>query len=271
MDQPIRISEQSKEMAQAEYRDYIKWQRKLLPFMTRMVAALTLFFFLASFGQLIYLHLNIRNSPTLNLSESLPQLPSSGLTPEQLIESSKLKALIMLEGHSSQRQYHQANVLLMARVWTSYLGFVTGMVLALVGAAFILGKLREPFSEVSTSIPATGLSLKSASPGLLLAGLGTTLMLATIITHHQIDIVDKAIYLHDTPTAGTTAPIATERPLELQPTSDKKSAATKEQPAPRPQPTLDRPSLPLPKTAGSNAETPRLQQPSPKTQVTPNQ
>jgi hypothetical protein len=174
-----------------------------------MVAALTLFFFLASFGQLIYLHLTIRNSPTLNLSEALSQLPSSSLTPAQMIEASKLKALIMLEGHSSQRQYHQANVLLMARVWTSYLGFVTGMVLALVGAAFILGRLREPVSELSSSIQTTALSLKSASPGLLLAGMGTILMLATIITPHRIDVTDRAVYLHDTMT-DTTASITTQ-------------------------------------------------------------
>ena len=280
MNEPTRVAEQSRDLDHSENdRDYIKWQRKLLSFMTRMVAALTLFFFLASFGQLIYLHLSIRKSPTLNLSESVSQLPSSGLTPAQMIEASKLKALIILEGHSSERQYHQANVLLMARVWTSYLGFVTGMVLALVGAAFILGKLREPFSELSTSIQATGLSLKSASPGLLLASLGTMLMLATIITHHQIDVVDKAIYLHDITTV-TTAPITTQPPLDSQPKSDKKADVSNEQPPlKRPtmrtdnttqqQPPLQRPSLTPHQTPASNAEQPTLQRPIPKVEPTP--
>ncbi len=260
---------------------YRKWQTKLLPFMTRMISALTLFFFLASFGQLIYLHVNIRNSPTLNINESFSQLPpSSNLTTQQTIEASKLKALIMLEGHSLERQYHQANVLLMSRVWTSYLGFVTGMVLALVGAAFILGKLREPVSEISTAIQSTSMSLKSASPGLLLAGLGTMLMLATIITHHKIEVVDKAVYLHDSP-ASTPAAVSEQPPLELpRTTPEKKSAVTTEQPllqrpapkvenaasVPAQQPLLQRPAL---KASAAAPEQPSLQRPTPKTEATP--
>jgi hypothetical protein len=267
-----------------EDQNYRQWQTKLLPFMTRMVSALTLFFFLASFGQLIYLHVNIRNTPALNLNESFSQLAiSSGLTPQQTIEASKLKSLIMLEGHSLERQYHQANVLLMARVWTSYLGFVTGMVLALVGAAFILGKLREPVSEISTAIQATSISLKSASPGLLLAGLGTTLMLATIITHHNIEVVDKAVYLHDSP---ATIPIAVSEqpPLELgKPSPEKKTAVITDQPLlqrptpktensaslPEEQHPLQRPVPTNQKAPAAALQAPSLQRPAPRTQVTP--
>ena len=239
-----------------------KWQKKLLPFMTRMVALLALFFFLASFGQLIYLHLNIRNAPALNLDQSLSQLPSA-LPAQQAIDASRLKALVALEAHSVQRQYHQANVLLMARVWTSYLGFVTGMVLALVGAAFILGKLREPTSEVSGGLQTATVSLKSASPGLILAALGTMLMLATIITHHKIEVVQNALYLRDAPAASLPAidppkPTVEMKETPIRPTPKTDSQTTmptlpppRTETRPSPANSSAIPSLPRPKGEGT--------------------
>ena len=262
---------------------YSKWQTKLLPFMTRMVALLTIFFFLASLGQLIYLHVNISKSPPLSISESFSQLPpASSLSAEQSIEASKLRALVLLEGHSLERQYHQANVLLMARVWTSYLGFVTGMVLALVGAAFILGKLREPISELSTALQATSINLKSASPGLLLAVLGTILMLATIITHHNIEVVDKAVYLRDS-TGLNPGTVSAAPELSPLPKAERKEAATGTPPVlqplttktERPSPTTAEPPplrVPSPITEQSPVASPQQpvqQRPSPKPQVTP--
>jgi len=197
----LQVSDEKKAMEPGpspEDVDYKKWQGRLLPFMTRMVVILTFFFFFASCGQLIYLHWNILKGPKLNTHESLSLLSlSSDPKPEEILEASKLKAIIMLEANSLENQYHQASILLMSRVWTSYLGFVTGMILALVGAAFILGKLREPTSELITKLQATDISFKSASPGLVLAVLGTILMLTTVITHHNIEVVHTAVYLRD--------------------------------------------------------------------------
>ncbi|MCI0388965.1 MAG: hypothetical protein MOB07_09415 [Acidobacteria bacterium] len=102
--------------------DYKKWQNRLLPFMTRMVVILTLFFFFASCAQLIYLHWNILKGPKLSTNESLSLLSlSSNSTHQEILEASKLKAIVMLEVNSLERQYHHASVLLMSRVWTSYL------------------------------------------------------------------------------------------------------------------------------------------------------
>ena len=46
-----------------------------------------------------------------------------------------------------KQRYHQANVLLMAGVRVRYPGLVTGMILALIGAVFVLGKIREERTE----------------------------------------------------------------------------------------------------------------------------
>jgi hypothetical protein len=107
----------------------------------------------------------------------------------------EFKALAILEAGALDRRYHQANVLLMSRVWARYLGFVTGMILALVGAVFILGKLREESSEISAQGVGGGLSMRSTSPGLVLATLGVALMAMTIVTHFEITTTDSPIYL----------------------------------------------------------------------------
>jgi hypothetical protein len=66
---------------------------------------------------------------------------------DQRLMAAVMAILSSLETNIVERRYHQANVSLMSRVWTRYLGFVTGMVLAMVGSIFILGKLREMESQ----------------------------------------------------------------------------------------------------------------------------
>lgn len=192
-----------------------QWQEKLLPFMARMVLGLTLFFFLASCAQLIYLHWTIKNSPELDLRPySFNSATVDAADEQQKLAAAKLQALVDLEAYSLRRHTHQANVLLMARVWTRYLGFVTGMILALVGATFILGKLQIATTDVNARVQMAELSIKSSSPGLILVFLGVLLMLATIVTHHQIETTDTAVYLKESPSLKAFEP---ERPPTPQP------------------------------------------------------
>src|SRR5688572_19597272 len=132
-----------------------KWQAKLLPFMSRTIVLLAVFFFLASLAQLNYLHYVISHRPLFDDREAinLLRLPPNHST-DDILAVSRVKSLIMLESLSVDNQYHQANVLLMGRLWTSYIGFVTGMILALVGATFILGKLDIAPSEVTSKTAA---------------------------------------------------------------------------------------------------------------------
>ena len=185
----------------------INWQKRLLPFMAGMVGALTFFFFIASFVQLYYLHNRIEKSPELDLKPALEMMSVTTQNPEgqDNLEMASWKARVILEGHTLQRRYHQANVLLMSRIWTRYLGFVTGMILALVGAAFILGKLREPETKLESE-SFWKLSVTSSSPGVILAILGTTLMLTTIVTHAKIDVRDGPLYIPATVNAVQMPP-----------------------------------------------------------------
>ena len=182
-----------------------KWQKKLLPLMSRMIIVLSAFFFLASLLQVIYLQQKITTTPQFDASEAISGLTQRPITNDkQLLEITRLKTQIMLEGNMVDNLYQQARVLLMTRLWTTYIGFVTGMILALVGATFVLGKLETSPSALNTKTNLWDFSINSASPGLVLAVLGTTLMLATIFTHHPIETNHRAIYLHDYYEASTS-------------------------------------------------------------------
>ena len=181
------------------------WSERMLPWMIGMVVGLTVFFFIASAVQLYFLHYQIANAPQPSLDRPIELLTKAAQGGEQStalgtttssdrLPAATIATLTMLESSAMQFRYHQANVSLLARIWTSYLGFVTGMVLAMVGAVFILGRLEIHASEASIKTAAAEASFKSDSPGLIMAGLGVALMVTTIVTHHEIAVEDRPLY-----------------------------------------------------------------------------
>jgi hypothetical protein len=174
-----------------------KWQERLLPMMTGVLIGLTAFFFIASFIQMSYLHWNIMQYPAINL-ESVTQnnLAASASTYDEQLEARQLEILARMEAYVIERRYHHANVMIMSGVWIRYLGFVTGMILALVGASFVLGKMREQVSEVEGKTSGFGFALRSTSPGIILVVLGVMLMFATIVDKDQYEVQDASVYLN---------------------------------------------------------------------------
>ncbi len=188
------------------------WSARLLPLMTWMVLGLTLFFFIASAAQLTYLHLEIRKSPQPDLSQPLAALLDGTVSTKNTArqQNARVAVLSTLELSAMNYRYHQANVALLSRVWMRYLGFVTGMVLAMVGAVFILGRLQDQGSTASAKSAGGSFTFKTASPGLILSALGVVLMLTTITTHHEIAVSDQAIFIKGE-AQSITAPAATTR------------------------------------------------------------
>lgn len=172
-------------------------QERLFRVTTILALVLVACFFIASIVQLAYLHQKILASPGTDLRESLSVLANNGEPTSAAIGTDpRLYSQVVLEMYVLERRYHQANVLLMSRVWVRYLGFITGMILALMGAAFILGKLREPSSKLGAELATGKFSFEGASPGMFLAGLGVILMLVTIMTHHPITVTDGPVYMN---------------------------------------------------------------------------
>ena len=193
------------------------WQKRLLPVMVGLLVTLTAFFFVASFVQLYYLQTRIERAPRLDLGPAMASLDEiakdvrDGKVGDQLafnnrLEYARWKTLSLLEANALQRRYHHAGVLLISRIWTRYLGFVTGTILAMVGAAFILGKLQEASSNLGAEGGLWKVSLTTASPGLVLATLGTALMLATLATSMDLQVNDGPVYLRDQPGTAASAP-----------------------------------------------------------------
>lgn len=171
-----------------------QWQLLMRPLMSRMLVGTTIFFLLTSLVQLVYLQWTLQHS-TLS---SIEELQSETIDdPGSLLHGldRSLAVSVILEAKALEYRHRRADVFLMARVWRRYLGFVTGMILAFIGAAFVLGRLRGVASEMDAESLGVKLQLKSASPGIILAGLGVVLILATMLNHNPIEVRDAPVYI----------------------------------------------------------------------------
>lgn len=172
-----------------------RWRNKLLPVMRGGLVALAVFFFAASLVQyhLLYRDLrgmDLRTNVALDaLEKTIPQ--SEWTTLDYL----QWKTLVLLEQDAMHMRYRQINATLLLRTWTRYTGFLVGMVLSLVGAFFILGRLREETSQLSGESGAFKFALVTSSPGVILAVLGTILMVVTLIVKFDFQVQDRPVYL----------------------------------------------------------------------------
>ena len=121
-------------------RDLMLWQKRLLPFMQVMLVALTLFAGISNAVEVWLVQKHIQQSHEINLNIVWGSIENSNVHDPFAV--ARWKTLAMLENDAMERRYHQGTAIIMSRVYIIFLGFVTGMVMALVGATFILGKLR---------------------------------------------------------------------------------------------------------------------------------
>ncbi|HEX6069893.1 MAG TPA: hypothetical protein VFZ18_08715 [Longimicrobiaceae bacterium] len=156
-------------------------------FLFWLLGGVTVFFLVVTLLQLQSLQRRIDTPPVLDLTSALAPLDEGASSTGDRLMVAQWRTLALLEQNVIERRYHQANVLLMSRTWTRYLGFMTGMIFALVGAAFVMGKLREQESALALKNSAVEANITTTSPGLVLCLLGTVLMLATLLTHHDIE------------------------------------------------------------------------------------
>jgi len=172
------------------------WQERLLPTMRWMVVVLATFFFIASLGQLAYMQYQIGASPAIDeqrLDSLLEELLASTTNAEWT--ANQLALLYEIETNTIARRYHITQAGWVGNLWIKYLGFVTGMILAVVGATFVLGKLRTPETELGGEVATMKYHIKSASPGIILAFLGVLLMMGTIWVQIGTEVGDGNTYL----------------------------------------------------------------------------
>jgi hypothetical protein len=179
----------------AEAKTENSWQSKLLPFMLAVLLILTVFCCVANLYQVHVVQEHIQQAHEVDLAPAFAILKATANdTAADRLAFARWQSLATLESSALESRYHEAGLMLMTRIYIVFLGFTTGMVLALVGATFILGKLREPASTVDAQGAKGKISFASTSPGLMLAFFGMVLMLATIFARTEVSVTDKSLY-----------------------------------------------------------------------------
>ena len=100
---------------------------------------------------------------------------------------------------------------------------MTGMILALVGAAFTLGRVHETYTEIEAKSHDSGAALKTSAPGIVLATLGVAMMISTLFVRYEISVTDMAIYSRGF--EASTTPIAAQAPVIAFPSITPSSSA----------------------------------------------
>lgn len=196
LSQTATVSEVSATSPDVVRRETMVWQRGLLPFMTHFVVMMAVAFFLFSgfhvYEVTRYIQEDQRQGIRTAVQAEISRPLATPLTATDLTNN----ALILLEADALDKRYRQAGGMLMSRIWSRQLTFITGMVLAFVGAVFILGKLSESSSQISGETAQMKLAITSASPGLILSFLGTSLIIASLFVASNLDVADGAAYVN---------------------------------------------------------------------------
>jgi hypothetical protein len=127
---------------------------------------------------------------------------------EEVLQNS----LLLLEADALDKRYHQASALLLSRIWSRQLAFITGMVMSFLGAVFILGKLSESTSNISGGSQQWQVAISSASPGIILSFLGTVLLMTALMVRATLDVSDAPAYVTALRRAATPATPANGQP-----------------------------------------------------------
>lgn len=189
----------SKEKTPKELALLNSWQRSLLPWLVIMPTILILLFIYLATRQMQRFNAVIDAKEESVIEKLIPATTDTALNAKLKgdLEYIRWITLARMEEKSLDRRYSQGGLLLVSRIFTKYLGFFTGMILAIVGAIFIIGKLQESSSDIEGSVgDQMKLKVVSSSPGVIFAILGTVLMLSTILQHAEISVKDQPLFLN---------------------------------------------------------------------------
>jgi hypothetical protein len=192
----------------AERRDIARWQKRLLPFVLIAISAMGAFFFISSIIQLNSLSERISFQKSPGIERTFTAFEAKGDLTNQAdrLDYLRWKTMVMLEQDVVQRRYAQVNATTMLSAWTRHLGFLTGMILTLVGAVFILSKLSESPTTLSGEGGGAKAALETSSPGIILVVLGTVLMVMTLVKDFEFTTTDAPVYI------GRSEPAEAARP-----------------------------------------------------------
>jgi len=175
------------------------WQKKLLPWLILMPTMLILLFVYLATRQMERFNSVIDAKTESAIERLIPSAADSVLNNKLKGDMDYIRwiTLARMEEKSLDRRYSQGGLLLVSRIFTKYLGFFTGMILAIVGSVFIIGKMQEDKTDMEGAMGENmKMKLASSSPGIIFGVLGTILMLSTILQHTEISVSDQPLFLN---------------------------------------------------------------------------
>jgi hypothetical protein len=203
MEDPGKIKAEKGLSSQQKTKDAVNqvssWQRKLLPWLVFMPTMLILLFIFLATQQMQRFNavIDVKQGSDIELMLTSPSSPELNDNLKGNMDYIRWVTLARMEEKTLERRYNQGGLLLVSRIFTKYLGFFTGMILVIVGAVFIIGKLQEDKTDMDGSIGENiKLKLVSSSPGVIFGVLGTALMLSTILQHTEITVTDQPLFLN---------------------------------------------------------------------------
>lgn len=176
------------------------WRDKLLPFMMAGLAILAVLFFIGTFWNYSSLRSRLAQQDP-DVAVAMERLRTTAPTPAYQDWYMRM----LLEEHAMRSRHRQNAAVVESRVWTRFMGFVTGMVMVMAGCIFILGRLDTQFDGSFKGGGYEGV-LKTNSPGLVLAVAGTVLIGIALWVPVQIEVTDKPVYIADLTALGVGPP-----------------------------------------------------------------
>ena len=205
-DQPSRRAEPaapSMPASATSARQLDRWQRRLLPFLLVGLLTLGLAFFASTVFNYSLLMRSLGSEST-ETQVQLLRINADLATPQERQWASRA----LLEERALRRGYDFAAVNLQARIWTRFMGFMVGMVMVLSGCLFILARMEVSF-DGQAKVTEGGGALRTNSPGLVLAVLGTLLMGLALLDKVTQTVGTTNIYLPAQDDVGPQVPVST--------------------------------------------------------------
>lgn len=161
------------ETERADRLELAAWRRRLLPFAILVILLVSAFFIWVSHGEFAAMKASIERSSGGNEIASVIDDYRVAAGDNGALAQ---KVQLLTVERAQRANLSRASASLLLSLWTREMGFVTGMMLAIVGATFILVRLDDAGSKLEAGQGTLKGSLMTSSPGIVLAVLGTVLM-----------------------------------------------------------------------------------------------
>jgi hypothetical protein len=169
-----------------------KIYNKLIPVVLGIPVFFLILFIVVSMIQLREINSRIEEGQSQTVKEMMNRMaPKDSLSEIHR----QFLTLAVLEEESLSERYRQGHYSLVSRSFRQFLGFFTGIIMVIVGAVFVLLKLREKIDVDASKAEGWKFTLVTNSPGVVFGIVGAVLISLASTTDDKISVRDAGLYL----------------------------------------------------------------------------